>query len=105
MRLAVGQRGNPLHEIKDALWRTAFLLQHGLNDLGGFRLGEPALAQEAVSVLVGTGNDPLARGFDLRNERGGRRIDEARQRGRRPGRRRLRRFTLACARAEPLAIL
>lgn len=33
MRLAAGQRGNPLHEIKYALRRVAFLAQDGLDYL------------------------------------------------------------------------
>ena len=74
MGLAACKRGNPLHEIKHAFRWAAFLLQHGLNDLGSFRLGEPALAQEIIPVLVVAGNYPLARGFDPCDERGGRRI-------------------------------
>ena len=68
MRLATGQCGDALHEIKQACRRSALLMQDGLDDFRGLRPGEPALAQETVAVLVASGDDPLARGLDARDE-------------------------------------
>ena len=79
MRLTAGQCGNPLHEIEQAFRRTAFLVQHGLDDFHRLGLGEPALAQEALSILASASDDPLARGLDAGDERRGRRIGETRE--------------------------
>src|SRR5450755_274932 len=68
MRLATGQCGDALHEIKQACRRSALLMQDGLDDFRGLRPGEPALAQETVAVLVASGDDPLARGLDAGDE-------------------------------------
>ena len=77
MRLAASKRGDPLHEVKHAFRRATFLVQHCFDDFHCLGLGEPALAQEAIAVLVATGDDPLARGPDPGNEWRGRGIGPA----------------------------
>jgi len=79
MRLATGQGCDALREIKKNCRRSALLMQHGLDDFRGFRLGEPALAQESVAILIAAGDDPLARGLDAGDERRRRGVGEARQ--------------------------
>jgi hypothetical protein len=59
MCLAKSERGDPLHEIKQACWRSTFLMQHGLNDFAVSNLENPRLRQQTVAVL-GAGDDPLA---------------------------------------------
>src|SRR5712671_1745296 len=54
--------------------------QHGLDDLRRLRLGETALAQKALAVLVAAGDDPLPRRLDPGDERGRRGIGEIRKR-------------------------
>jgi hypothetical protein len=45
MRLATGQRGDPLHKIEQVLRRTAFLVQDGLNDFRRLNLEKPRLRE------------------------------------------------------------
>src|SRR6266699_7222808 len=73
----------PCTKSKDALGLAMFFAQHGLDDLRRLRFGETALAQEALSVLVAAGDDPLPRRLDPGDERGRRGIGETRERRRR----------------------
>src|SRR5260221_3813590 len=75
--------GNTLHEVEQGFRRTTFLAQHRVDDPRGLRSAEPATPQERRPVLVGPGDDPLARRADTGDE--GRRaaVGEALQRGRR----------------------
>ena len=63
-RLGAGMRGHPLHEIEDAFGRAVFLLQHNLNDLARFALGETALTQGAFAILIRASDNPFARSFN-----------------------------------------
>ena len=83
MRLGAGNRGDALHEIEHAFRRAAFLVQNGRNDFRRLGLGEAALAQEALPLLVLAGDDPFPRRPDAGDEGRGRGVGEARQRGRR----------------------
>ena len=79
MRLAARECGDVLHEIEHTFRRAVFPVQHGLDDFRRLGLGEPALAQEALSILPNAGDDQLARGLDTGDERRGGRIGEVRQ--------------------------
>src|SRR3546814_10927531 len=48
--LGAGEGGDALHEVVDALGRTAFLAEHGCDDLGGLGLGKAPLAQEILAI-------------------------------------------------------
>ena len=77
-RLAACDRGDALDEVEHALRLSPFLGEHRLDDLGGFRLREPALAQELGSVLVGVGDDLRPRRLDAVHERRGAGVREPR---------------------------
>src|SRR3546814_11791840 len=62
--LGAGEGGDALHEVVDALGRTAFLAEHGCDDLGGLGLGKAPLAQEILAIFVLPGDDALARRLD-----------------------------------------
>jgi len=47
MSLAAGNRGDPLHEIKNALRLAIFLAQNGFNDFRCLGFGEPVLAESS----------------------------------------------------------
>ena len=50
--LVAGKPRDALHEVKDRFRRAALFHQHLLDDLARLRLGETALAQEDLAVLV-----------------------------------------------------
>src|SRR3546814_8928069 len=66
--LGAGEGGDALHEVVDALGRTAFLAVHGCDDLGGLGLGKAPLAQEILAIFVLPGDDALARRLDAVHE-------------------------------------
>lgn len=84
MRLVAGNCGDALHKIEDALGLSRFLNEHGLDDLRGLGLAEPALAQEFGSLVVNAGDDTLPCCPDAVDERHGRGVGEPRERGCRP---------------------
>jgi hypothetical protein len=81
VRLAAGQRGDPLHEIEDRFGRTAFLGEHRLDDLAGFGFREAAMAKEVAAFVIGAGDNAFARGLDTIDERLRGRIGEVQQGG------------------------
>ena len=68
MLFVSGHSRDALDEVEDACRRTAFLSEHGLDDLRRLALREAALAQELGPVLVGAGDDLRARRLDAVDE-------------------------------------
>src|SRR3546814_17883040 len=62
--LGAGEGGDALHDVVDALGRTAFLAEHGCDDLGGLGLGKAPLAQEILAILDLPGSEAPARTLD-----------------------------------------
>ena len=70
--LVAGDGGDALDEVEYALGLAAFLGQHRLDDLRRLALGEAALTQKFVAVLIGAGDDLLPRCLDAVDEGHGR---------------------------------
>lgn len=76
MRLVARNPRDALYEVENRFWRPAFLNQHLIDDLCRLGLGEAALAQETLAIVVVPSDDPLPRRLDAVDERHGRGIGE-----------------------------
>lgn len=76
MGLGGRRGGDALYEVQDGLGRATLLGQHRLDDPSGLGLGEAALAQKGLAVLVIAGEDLRAGRLDRVHEGRGQGVGE-----------------------------